>query len=352
MVEGAGRRESEECIVGASAGGKVVPMVLVAAAGVVVGVLAMRFRPAETGDVPASGRGAVVKPAYDSNQLGESGMNRNSGERPASGPRGGGSVSVRQGPCFRYTVPDGWQVAEDGQFAVVLRAPDQRAITTLVGNVGLPNGYNPGQFVYEKLAPLGLQGLRLGQPRPAQGVFGFPQAWDFDTEYSVNGAPCRGVARCSVAPNYDFCTMVMTWAASEASQWPSYASWLPDVASQVQVTNSAAFGAQGIAQQNLQNSIALGEQARRNREYSQQQWDETTRQRDESQARNNQDFREAMGAVQQYQNPYTNQPIELPSSNQAYWVNLNTGQIVGDPNPSFDPRTASDTNWQPMKVNR
>lgn len=288
----------------------------------------------------------VREPAFDSYDVREPSMG-SEGVR-AESPNPSGSTTA-QGPCFRYTVPAGWRVVEDGQFAVVLMAPDERAITTMVGNVGLPTNYNPAQYVSDKLSQTGLGNLRFGQARPAQPVFGFPSAWEFDVDYVVGGIVCRGVAKCSVAPNYDFCTMVMTWAASEASQWPRYASWLPQVAGQVEVTNSAAFGASGIAQQNLQNSIALGEQARRNREHSQQQWADVTRQRGDSQDRNNADFREALDGVKRYDNPYDNRPIDLPSSNTVYWVNPVTGQIVGDPNPSFDPRTATDSNWQPLK---
>ena len=323
------------------------PLLLLAAAALVLGVVATKLRPAHTpeqGDTP-------LTPAYDSNQADTQQRSDEGSMNQRMPPQGGsqGAPTYRQGPCFRYIVPPGWQVAEDGQFAVVLRAPDQRAITTMVGNVGLPSNYNPGQYLMDKLSQLGLQSLRFGQARPAKPVLGFPSAWEYDVEYYVNGVPCRGVARCSVAPNYDFCSMVMTWAASEASQWPSYASWLPEVAGQVEITNAAAFGASGIAQQNLQNSIALGEQARRNREYSQQQWNQVTNERDASQARNNDEFRQALGAVERYDNPYTNQPIELPSTNTVYWVNPTTGRIVGDPNPSFDPRTSTDSNWQPLK---
>jgi len=210
----------------------------------------------------------VTKPAFDSYAVREPNVGREGASTESANPAGSATT---QGQCFRYTVPAGWRVVEDGQFAVVLMAPDQRAITTMVGNAGLPTNYNPAQYVSDKLSQAGLGSLRFGQGRPAPPVFGFPSAWEFDVDYVVGGIVCRGVAKCSVAPNYDFCTMVMTWAASEASQWPNYASWLPQVAGQVEVTNSAAFGASGIAQQNLQNSIALGEQARRNREHSQQQ---------------------------------------------------------------------------------
>lgn len=257
-------------------------------------------------------------------------------------------ITFRQGPCFRYALPEGWQVAEDGQFAVTRVAPDQRAVLLLVGNAGLPPYYSPDQFVFEKLALTQLQAIRLSPPRPAMPVFGFPQAWDFDVTYAVNGAPCHGVARCSVAPSYGFSTMALTWAASEAAQWACYSPWLPDVAAQAEITNSSAFGASGIAQQNLANSIALGEQARRNREHSERQWAEVVAQRGASSDNNHHEFRMAQDAVRRYDNPYNQQPIDLPTRNAVYWVHPVTGQIVGDPSPSFDPRTPMDAAWQPL----
>lgn len=319
----------------------------IAASVVVVALLNGWLRRDHADDDPVDISSATDPATYDSHGEKNTEMgNQPDYTRPASAPN---AMTQRQGQCFRFAVPNGWQVVEDGQFAVVLMAPDQRAITTMVGNVGLPTNYNPAQYVSEKLAQAGLGNLRLGQGRSAAPVFGFPSAWEFDVDYMVGGIVCHGVAKCSVAPNYDFCTMVMTWAASEASQWANYASWLPQLAGQVEVTNSAAFGASGIAQQNLQNSIALGEQARRNREASERQWADVTRERGESQDRNNADFREALDGVKRYDNPYDNRPIDLPTTNTVYWINLTTGQIVGDANPTFDPRTATDSNWQPMK---
>lgn len=58
-----------------------------------------------------------------------------------------------QGQFFRYLLPRGWRVAEDGNFGVVLVAPDNAALTIMVGNAGLPLGYPPGQYLYERLAP-------------------------------------------------------------------------------------------------------------------------------------------------------------------------------------------------------
>lgn len=259
----------------------------------------------------------------------------------------GVETQIRQGPCFRYAVPAGWQVVEDGQFAVVLMAPDQRALTVMVGNSGLPAGYDPAQFVHEKISQLRPDNLRLWNGRPAPPMPGFSTAFEFDLAYAVRGIPCRGVARCNVAPAYDMCTMAVTYAASEESQWGTYATWLPQLASQVAIVNASAFGALGIAQQALANSIALGEQARQNREHSQHQWDEVTRQRADSQDRNNFAFRENLGNVQTYTNPYGYQTLELSTQYSHYWMNRH-GQVVGTNDPTGDPNVGSRLEWSRM----
>src|SRR4051794_18775883 len=60
-------------------------------------------------------------------------------------------LQIRNGRFFSYALPDGWRVGEDGQFALTLVAPDNKALTVMVGNAGLPRNYPPARFVYEKL---------------------------------------------------------------------------------------------------------------------------------------------------------------------------------------------------------
>src|SRR5205085_2128030 len=112
-------------------------------------------------------------------------------------------VATRRGPFFLYAVPQGWEVVEDGQFAVVARAPDQRAITVMVGNAGLPLQTDPGRFLHDKLAQSGLSDLRFAPPRAAAPALGFAHAWEHEVDYVVMGMRCHGVAKCSVAPSYD-----------------------------------------------------------------------------------------------------------------------------------------------------
>ncbi|MDX2247981.1 MAG: hypothetical protein SF052_14445 [Bacteroidia bacterium] len=263
---------------------------------------------------------------------------------------GGSQLSIRQGQFFSYALPPGWRVMEDGQFAVVLVAPDNAAVTIMVGNSGLPLNYPPAQYLYERLMAAGYTNLQLSQPRQGTPVAGCQYAYTFDYTYSVNGVPCRGQATCSVAPSYDMCTMIATCAASQNNQWASYASWLPQVAGQVAATNGAAFGMRGIMQQNLQNSTAYGEAARQYREWSQQNWQQVTDQRNQSQDRNNQQFRENLGGVQTYTNPYDSRAVELPTTHSYYWINRQ-GTTWGTNDPSENPNNGSTQEWVRMQKN-
>lgn len=270
---------------------------------------------------------------------------------PAPAPATAVSLDVRNGRYFRFAVPAGWRVQEEGQVAVVLVAPDNAALTVMTGNTGLPVNYPPGQFLSDKLRQLQVQDVRTGPASLARPMAGCATAWQVDYTYSVGGIPCRGVAKVSIAPVYDLCSMVVTLAASQESQWSGYASWLPEAAEQVAALNGAAFGARGVMQQNLENSVNLGEQARRNREWSASTWADVNRGWAESQDRNNAQFREALGNVQSYTNPYDSAKVELPTTFSNYWVNRQ-GRIVGTNDPSEDPNRGSTEQWSRMAPQR
>ena len=220
-------------------------------------------------------------------------------------------------------------MGEDGQFALTLVAPDNKALTVMVGNAGLPPNYQPGRFVYEKLMAMRPQNLQVGQPRAAKPVSGFKQAVEFDVSYSVRGIVLRGIAKCNVQAAYDTAVMAMTAAVSEASQWPGYANWLPQVADQISATSGAAFGVRGIMAQNLRNSTAYAEAARNYREWSQRNWQRVTDDRNGSEDRKNAAVRENLGSVQPYTNPFgDNQKVELPLTYRYYWMDRQNN-VVG-----------------------
>lgn len=266
----------------------------------------------------------------------------------ASNAPAAASLRIANGQYFSYALPQGWRVGEDGQFALTLVAPDSKALTVMVGNAGLPPNYPPAQFAYQKLSAMRIDNLQLGQPQQVQPIAGFQYAYAFEVRYSVRGVPCQGVAIVHVAPAYDTSVIAMTAALSQSAQWGGYSSWLPLVAQQVAATNGAAFGRRGIMQQNLANSIAYGEAASKYRAWSQQNWQGVTDARGASTDRQNTQFRENLGGVQTYVNPYDNRaPVELPTTYQYYWVNQQ-GTYVGTNDPGVNPNVGSTDEWKKM----
>jgi PQQ-dependent catabolism-associated CXXCW motif protein len=263
--------------------------------------------------------------------------------------RPSGELRIGQGRFFSFALPPGWRVGEDGQFALTLVAPDNRAMTLMVGNSGFPLNYPAARFVAEKFAAIQAQNLRLGEPRQARPTGGFRQAVEFDLSFSgQRGVAYLGVAKVSVTPNYDSATMAMTAAYSAADQWTGYAQWLPQVADQVSALNGAAFGMRGIMQQNLQNSVAYGEAARQYRDWSQKNWQQVTDQRNQSQDRRNFAVRENLGGVQTFSNPYGTPSVEMPLTHKYYWTDRQ-GRYVGTDDPSADPNVGSTGDWRRME---
>ena len=271
------------------------------------------------------------------------------GSDAAGAPRSAGELRIGQGRFFSFALPPGWRVGEDGQFALTLVSPDNKALTLMVGNAGLPLNHPPARFAYEKLSAIQPQNLQMGQPRQARPVAGFGHAVEFDVSYAVRGVAYRGVAKVSVAPAYDSATMALTAALSTADQWSGYAAWLPQVANQVSATNGAAFGMRGIMQQNLQNSVAFGEAARQYRDWSQKNWQQVTDERNASQDRKNFAVRENLGGVQTFASPYgSKQSVELPTTHKYYWTDRQ-GRVVGTDDPRADPNAGSTGEWSKME---
>lgn len=263
----------------------------------------------------------------------------------------GTELPITQGRFFQYALPPGWQVGEDGQFAVTLIGPESRVFTVMVGNAGLPPGYPPERYVTERMAAVQPQGLQLGQPQPVQPRPGFQFAVRYEVRYiSVRGNPSRGVAICNVAPAYDTQLMVMNGAFATEDRWADYADWLPLVANQIAATNGAAFGRRGIMAQNLRQSQEFAAAAQAFRDHEQRTWAGVTAQRDEVGARHQAQVQENLGSGNAYVNPYEpGQPMELPRTYQYYWVNRQ-GIPVGTNDPSLNPNDGSTEEWQPMKL--
>lgn len=259
------------------------------------------------------------------------------------------SLSIRQGRFFSYALPQGWKLGEDGQFALSMSAPDNKAISLMVGNAGLMPDYPPQQFVYDKLMAINPERLAIGNGQNSKPVAGFEYAIAYPVSYFINGQPCKGLATCHVSTYYGGAVMAMTAALSDATQWEGYSRWLPLVAEQISANNGAAFGMRGIMQQNLKNSTSYAAAAKEYREWSQKNWDAVTNDRNSSQDRQQREFRENIGAVQSYGNPYDGQkPVELTSQYKYYWVDRH-GTILGTNDPGTNPNHGSTQEWLPME---
>ena len=266
-----------------------------------------------------------------------------------NGSRPVGELQIGRSRFFSFALPPGWRIGEDAQYALTLMSPDNSALTVMVGVAGMQLGYPAARFAYEKLSTMRSQNLQLGDPRPGRPVTGFAQAQEFDVSYNAQGIAYRGVAKVSVAPAYDTATMAMTASLAPTEQWASYATWLPQVADQISANNGAAFGARGVMQQNLQNSTAFAESARQYRDWSQKNWQGVVDQRNASVDRQNFAFRENLGGVQTFSNPYgTTAPMELPLTYKYFWTDRQ-GRVQGTNDPSGDPNVGSTGEWRRME---
>jgi len=259
------------------------------------------------------------------------------------------NLQIMRGQYFSYVLPEGWKLGEDGQFALSIIAPDQKALTLMVGNSGLFPNYTPYQFVYDKMMALRPDNLQVGNGQAVNPIVGFQQAYAFPVNYMIGGVPCQGLAKCHVAPYYGGQTMAMTAALSEGKQWAGYSSWLPLIADQISAHDGAAFGMRGVMQQNIDNSQVYAEAAKQYREWSQQNWQAVTDDRNATQDRQQKEIRENLGAVQTYNNPYDNrQPLELTTQYQCYWIDQK-GTILGSNDPSINPNQGSTSTWKQME---
>ena len=259
-----------------------------------------------------------------------------------------GELKIARGQFFSYALPPGWKLGEDGQFALSIGAPDGKAFTVMVGNAGLPPGYPADRFVYEKMTALQPQNLKIGQGRRSTPVSGFTEAYAFDVEYNAPGMANRGVAKVHIATTYGAAVMAMTAAISEASQWQGYSSWLPAVSEQISALNGGAFGARGVMAQNLANSKAFGEALSQYREWSQKTQQGVTDARNNSVDKQNFEFRENIGGIQTYTNPYdTRVPVELPTTYKHYWADAQ-GNYVGTNDPGANPNVGSTSEWKQL----
>lgn len=269
---------------------------------------------------------------------------------PAAGSGPGARFPRVRGSHFVYSLPPGWSVGEEGAFALVLRSQDLMAGIVVIGQSGLMQGMSPEQFAYYemqtvmRLAPdVRLSGGRAIPPMP-----GYTQAAVFEVTYTLatpmGMVPLRGMVVSNVAVGYAQCNGTITLAAAEVRQWPSYANWLPGVALAAQNVGADAFGSQtmggvisGIAQQDHAANRAY-------QEWSQNTWQQVTHERNASVDRQQGAMGPMLTGQEWISEGFGGQDIRRSTTPACIWRSRD-GREISSPDPSFDPRTASDVDW-------
>lgn len=272
---------------------------------------------------------------------------------PPNGPYGPGNpggvppVQRQVGHYFRFALPAGWRVQENANM-LCLNSPDGQAAIMNVGLSGMMYPMSPDQFVAYALnmQQMQLTGILNGQQIPPPP--GCTQAGRFEITYAIGPTQCRGIVLSYVAVGYGQCNASITLAAAQVGSWPAYAQWLPQLAMEVGPAGSQTYGAGQIASDNLRQSMELGQKFHEVNDYTQQQWQQVTNERWASDERRNFEFRENLGGIQTYTNPYDNhRTVELSTQYRFYWVNRR-GEIVGSDDPGYDPRVGSTDEWSQM----
>jgi len=259
------------------------------------------------------------------------------------------TLEIKRGSYFSYVLPDGWILGEDGQFALSMVASDQSAISLMVGNSGLMPDYQPDRFVYDKLSALQPNYIQITNAIQTTPAPGFQYAYVYDVQLTFRGEPFAGSVTCNIAPYYGGSTMAMTAAMSRADQWSGYSTWLPSVSRQISAIDGAAFGMRGLMQQNIELSTAYARAAQDYREWSQKNQASMTAERNRSVDSRNTEFRETIGAVHTWSNPYDLQrPIELSTKYEHYWIDQQ-GRILGSNDSGIDPNVGSTLEWRRLE---
>jgi hypothetical protein len=268
----------------------------------------------------------------------------------------GQGMAFRQGPYFNHALPAGWEVIEENNTTLLLRSRDRSANINVTGIGGLKQQLTPEVFAYQRMVA-----LRLTEVRFTSVVYIIPMAaYDgaavMDVTYTAPVGRLRGLVVSNIATIYnrnvfDRTDGVMTLVGAKERLWDAYSDWLPEVALQAVHTGPAPFD---TPQRDVERANQM---VTAHRDWVKRTWEELVTYRAKTQA--GQDVapgvssgtppgapHSALPAGQRwYDNPYGGTPIRQSAGPTAIWINRN-GQHLPTDDPSYDPRTPTDPDWQ------
>lgn len=256
-------------------------------------------------------------------------------------------VQMQRGRYFHFALPQGWRVQENTN-GICLTSPDGQASIMAVGLVGMLQPFTPDQFMLYILNMHNMGNVRVLNGRAIPPAPGCSSAGMFEIFYVCNGSPARGLVTCHIALGYNQCNGSFTLSAAAESVWDQYGAWLPDVATQIMPAGPHTYMASTVAANDRRATEEFGQRLHEYNDYVSALHQQTVNDRWASQDRQNFHFRENLGGVVTYYNPYENRTVEIPTQHAYYWVNRQ-GHVYGTDDPRDDPRVGSTEEWVEME---
>jgi len=263
----------------------------------------------------------------------------------ASNCGAGQAMPFRQGPYFNHALPAGWLVMEENNTTLRLQSRDRSADISVAGIGGIKQQLTPEVFAFQRMAALRLTDVRFTSVVYIIPMADYDGAAVLDVTYTAPTGRMRGLVVSNVATVFnrnvfDRTDGVMALVGAKESIWDAYSSWLPEVALQAVHTGPNPFDAPRRDAARANQAMVSAQ-----RDWAKRTWDELVVYRAKDQAKD-QDDQNALPAGQQwYDNPYGGAPIRQSAGPAAIWINRNGQQLPTD-DPSFDPRTPTDPEWQ------
>src|SRR5215470_15094343 len=188
----------------------------------------------------------------------------------------GQAMLFRQGPYFNHALPAGWLVVEENNTMLRLQSGDQSAEISVAGIGGLKQQLTPEVFAFQRMAALGLTGVRFTSVVYIIPMAAYDGAAVLDVTYTAPTGQMRGLVVSNVATVYnrnvfDRTDGVMVLVGAKERIWDAYSSWLPDVALQAVHTGPNPFD---TPRREAERASQADQMVSAHRDWAKRTWDE------------------------------------------------------------------------------
>jgi hypothetical protein len=260
---------------------------------------------------------------------------------------------LTQGPNFSYYIPSGWRVTEEGQYSLSLRGEQDRAGITVFGQSGMIQPIPPEHFAYGFMTQtMRAMHVQFTQVKPIEPMPGYTNGALIDLQYVIpmpmGPMQTKGLILANAAIIYGRTDAIMTLVAADVNLWPQLETWLPELAFAAFNTGPDPYGRHtmtgvigGINNQNHAAYTAYNT-------WSQNLWSQVVATRQNSVANQAGQMGTILTGNQWVINPYTGEQVQVSTTPAVIWVNRH-GHQLSSHDPSFDPRTPMDSDWQRLR---